>query len=155
MPRVTRSAIIDASPERVWQFVGDPLAERAWRQPELQQLELLDDGPVDVGSRYRGVTRVMGRENRYINALTEYDPPRRVAWRAEQASGPIAGGGSYELQQIGESQTRFELTLDYRPTNMLGRLLMPVIELLAGPVLQRFVLSLKRAVEATADGEHG
>lgn len=148
MSRVSSEVIIEATPEEIWQFVGDPVKEMAWRKPGLRDLELLDEKPVDVGSRYRGRTRYMGRENRYTNVITTFDPPRRVAWDWVEASGPLAASGYYELRALGEDETRFRITLDYRPTNLLGRLIVPVVDLFAGRVLQRFAMALKAKVES-------
>lgn len=60
----------------------------------------------------------------------------------------MAGDGHYELTPIDENRTRFEITLEYHPMNLLGRLSQPLTPLLAGPVLQRFADRLKELSEA-------
>ena len=152
MPRVTREVTIEATPEEIWRFVGDPLKELAWRKPNLKELELPDGEPVGIGSRYRGKTRFMGQENKYTNVITTFDPPHRVAWDWLDSSGPLAASGSYDLLPLSNRLTRFKITLNYRPVNFLGRLLIPFIDLFGGRILQGFLTSLKEQVEAGRAG---
>ena len=147
MPRVTRDVTIEASPEEIWRFVGDPVKELAWRKPNLRDLELSDGQPVGVGSRYRGKTRFLGQENEYTNVITTFDPPHRVAWDWLASSGPLAASGSYDLLPLSDRLTRFKITINYRPVNFLGRLLVPFIDLFGAHILQRFLRSLKQQVE--------
>ena len=148
MARVTRSSEIEAGPEYIWQFIEDPQKELTWRQPEVTDLEIVGDEPVSVGTRYRGRTEMMGVTDEYTNEIIEYDPPHRISWRAISSTGMVAGSGYYQLRPIGGGKTRFEISLEYKPQSMLGRLVEPLVPLLAGPVLQRFAQKLKNVSEA-------
>lgn len=148
MVRVTRSSDIQASPEKIWPLIEDPKKELSWRQPEVAELEILGDEPVSVGTRYRGRTEMMGMTDQYTNEITEFDPPHRLAWRSVDSTGMMAGNGYYQLTPIKDDITQFEISLEYHPTSFIGRLVQPMMPLLAGPVLQRFANKLKEMSEA-------
>lgn len=147
MVRVSRTIEIDAPPEKIWEFIEDPDKEIQWRGPEVVELEKLGEGSIEPGTRYSGKTVIMGMTDNYLNELTEYSPPQRVAWNYVESTGIMAGDGHYELTPIDENRTRFEITLEYHPMNLLGRLSQPLTPLMAGPVLQRFAERLKKLSE--------
>lgn len=149
MIRVTREVIIQASPEVIWEYFEEPEKELQWRGPEVVELSRLDSGPIQVGSRYRGKTVIMGQTDIYTNELTQYDPYRKIAWKPVDSSAPMAGSGSYTLEPVGDDATRFTLTLEYQPMNFIGTLMQPMTKLVTGGVLTRFTNNLKQLCEAT------
>ena len=48
-------------------------------------------GPAKVGSVYRASGKLVGRDNPSTVTVKEVDPPRRIEFEAEDASGPISG----------------------------------------------------------------
>jgi uncharacterized membrane protein len=147
MIRVTREATIQVVPEKIWEYFEEPEKELQWRGPEVVELERLDSGPIQVGSRYRGKTVIMGQTDNYTNELTEYEPYRKIAWKPVDSSAPMAGSGSYTLEPAGDNATRFTITLEYRPMNFMGTLMQPMTKLVTGGVLSRFANNLKRLCE--------
>lgn len=147
MIRVSRTIEIEAPPEKIWTFIEDPARELKWRHPEVRELELVDEGPVAAGSRYRGKTRILGMTDNYSNLVTEFDPPYRIAWRYVDTSGMMAANGYYQLTPIGDGGSRFKISLEYHPRGWMGRLAEPMMSLLAGPILQRFAERLKELSE--------
>lgn len=59
----------------------------------------------------------------------------------------MAGDGHYELTRTDDGRTRFEITLEYHPMNIIGWRSQPVTPPLVGPVLQRFAERLKELSE--------
>ncbi|MGB7876788.1 MAG: SRPBCC family protein [Anaerolineales bacterium] len=149
MIRVTREVIIQASPEVIWEYFEDTEKELQWRGPEVVELSRLDSGPIQVGSRYRGKTVIMGQTDIYTNELTQYDPFRKIAWKPVDTSSPMAGSGSYTLEPVSDDATRFTLTLEYQPMNFIGTLMQPMTKLVTGGVLAKFTNNLKQLCEAT------
>lgn len=147
MVRVSREIEIDAPPEEVWRHIEDPAKELQWRRPEVKELETVGQGPVGIGTRYRGRTKIMGMTDNYVNEVVEFDPPNRIAWRYVNSSGMMAANGHYLLMPIGDGMTRFKIVLEYHPMGFVGRLTEPFMSLLAGPVLQRFAENLKQMAE--------
>lgn len=157
---IEQHIVIEGPPAQVWRWaVGDPSRELRWRNLDgtgVQELEQLDDGPLAVGTRFRGVVKVgPGRPEAYVNELTAVDEPRLVSWEIIDADGALGGRGSYRLVPLaGGARTRFEIELDYPPRNLLGRLQRPVVRLVAGRmIIPRMIAKLKHLVEHASVGE--
>ena len=97
------SETINASPEKVWEYVGDLARHTEWNH-QPQKIELISGVPGSVGATYRTqetkpagaplpvkimmtvVIRPMmwlyGATWQTEATVTELDPPRRIAWQA-------------------------------------------------------------------------
>jgi uncharacterized protein YndB with AHSA1/START domain len=82
------STDIDASPERVWELIGDPARMGEW-SPECRRVTWLGGatGPA-VGARFRGYNRIGWRRWATTGTVAEYEPGRTVAWDVH--AGPVA-----------------------------------------------------------------
>jgi Predicted integral membrane protein len=143
-----KSTNINRSIEQVWPHLAETERELQWRSPYVLSLEVLDDGPVRVGSRVRGTTRIAGSTQSYVNEVTELTPPRRYAWRGVEVTGPVNGFGSYELEPTADGGTRVTLDLTYIPQGLMGRLQMPALRWFAPRILRRFLIQLDEVVRA-------
>jgi uncharacterized protein YndB with AHSA1/START domain len=75
-----RSRHIDASPERIWPFVGDVTAWPRWFT-EAERVELLSgDG---AGRRQRMFGHARGKATEIDSIVTAYEPPNRLRWHHE------------------------------------------------------------------------
>jgi len=146
--RVRSSTNIDRSIEQAWPHLAETERELRWRSPYVLSLEVLGDGPVRVGSRVRGTTRIAGSTQSYVNEVTELTAPRRYAWRGVQVTGPVNGFGSYELEPTADGGTRVTLDLTYVPRGLMGRLQMPALCWIAPRILRRFLVQLDDVVRA-------
>lgn len=151
---VERTVWIDAPTEKVWRWIAHIDRELQWRNVDgtgLRGLERLDEGPLSVGSRFRGVVKVgPGTPEAYVNEITELDPGRRIGWRTVEAEGHLLGVGSYEVVPEGTG-SRFRIRIGYPPRTFVGRLQRPVARLVGGRYLGRAVHRLKTLVEADDD----
>jgi uncharacterized protein YndB with AHSA1/START domain len=113
MIEVVRERAIEAAPAEVWDVVATP--ERA---PEwfafAERVEVL--GGAGVGQRQRQHGRWGKRSAEVDREITEYDAPRRYAWRhlAERLDGKPA--------PVFARSTRFEISLAPHGTGTLVRL---------------------------------
>lgn len=151
---VEESVLVNVAPADVWRWtVEDVELERSWRNLDgsgVQTLERLDEGPVQVGSRFRGTVKIgPGRPQGYLNEVTELEEGRRIAWRTVEADGPLLGSGAYELTPEG-GRTRFKVDLDYPPRTWIGRLQRPIVRAVASRFVRRAVSKLKEGVESEA-----
>jgi uncharacterized protein YndB with AHSA1/START domain len=82
------STHIDASPERVWELIGDPVRMGEW-SPECRRVVWLGgvSAPA-VGARFRGYNRIGRRRWSTVGTIAAYEPGREVAW--DVAVGPLA-----------------------------------------------------------------
>ncbi len=86
---------IDRQPEEVFEYLTDLSNDPEW-QKTIVEAKYTSEGPVAVGST--GVHRAggIGMTMDYGWELTEYEEPRRVAWRF--TSGPFTGNDGYALE---------------------------------------------------------
>lgn len=151
---IEHSILIDAPPEEVWRWVAEDVdLERSWRNLDgrgVQSLERLDDGPIEVGSRFRGTVKMgAGEPQAYTNVVTQIVDQRSIAWETTEAEGHLSGRGNYELESV-DGKTRFHIRLDYPPQTFVGKLQRPIVRLLGGRFVGNMVRKLKESIEAGA-----
>jgi uncharacterized protein YndB with AHSA1/START domain len=82
------SAHIDASPDAVWQLIGDPSRMGEW-SPECRRVRWLDRASAPaVGARFKGYNRIGWRRWSTVGTVSTYEPQREVAW--DVSVGPLA-----------------------------------------------------------------
>ena len=145
------SATVDiaASPERVWELVGDVARMPEW-SPELRRLRVVGRGPVRVGSTLLGLNRRGVVAWPTSSTVTRFDPGRAVAWRTRESGATW----TYELEAA-DVGTRLTGRRDLREFSRLTSLLGPVIggaaghdeELAAG--IRTTLERIKRSVETS------
>jgi polyketide cyclase/dehydrase/lipid transport protein len=97
MFRMERIIETKAAPETVFDFLADARNDNVWNGSE--RIEKVSDGPVGPSTRFREVTKMMGRETAFIFENARYEPPRlvqrygrdqmmsfRTTWSVEPAS---------------------------------------------------------------------
>ena len=78
MPVVEESVVIARPPQEVFDFVSK-FQNVAVFDSSVTSSEQVGDGPLGVGTRGRGTSKVMGRQFDWTVEVTEFDPPRRFA----------------------------------------------------------------------------
>ena len=82
------STHIDASPERVWELIGDPARMGEW-SPECRRVTWLGGVTAPaVGARFKGYNRIGRRRWSTVGTVAVYEPGREVAW--DVSVGPLA-----------------------------------------------------------------
>ena len=144
---VRDNIVINRPVEEVWAYLEDSTSDAEWRRPSLKRLERLGAGPIGPGIRYQGVVAIGPRQYPYMNELTEYEPPDRLAWKAISSKGWMIGSkGSYTLEREGSrTRMRFEITLE--PNTFLGRLTQPLVRAMGPRSLGPILKQLKEGVE--------
>jgi len=71
---------IDASPEKVFEYVSDFTKHGEWTND--LHIEAVSDGPIAVGSEYKSVGELMGKQLANKVIITEFDAPNRIAFTA-------------------------------------------------------------------------
>ena len=80
------SIFIDRAPEDVFAFVFEPANAAKW-QEGVVLAEFTSEGPLGMGSTWRNVSKMMGREIDMDFEVIDYDQPHRLCWKS--ISGPI------------------------------------------------------------------
>jgi uncharacterized protein YndB with AHSA1/START domain len=149
MAPIVHSVEIDRRPEDVFAYVTDPSRFSEW-QEAVVRAHLEGSGPLQQGSRVSLTRRIGGkREQTMTSALTEYEPPRRYAFRVVDGPVRALGKGRFEPLDDG-SRTRLTFELDFEGHG-IGKLLVPlVVRRQAAKELPQSHANLKRRLESGA-----
>ncbi len=139
---------IEKPVEEVFQVFTD-LARAPERVQGIESLELLTDGPMRVGTRFRETRKMFGREATEEMTVTALEPNRSYTVGARSC------GCDFETQfrfhPEGKS-TRVEMELKTRATTLVARLMAPLGIFMAGSMkklCERDIDDLKAALEGT------
>lgn len=100
--RVERSVTIERAIEEVFEYISMPENDPEWVSVALRH-ERTSPGPMCVGATTREEIGFLGRRVRYTWEVSEYDPPRSIAFRS--TSGPVTGRIRMRLEPAGTATT--------------------------------------------------
>lgn len=124
MAPIVETVEIAKSPPEVFAYL-DALTRHGEWQEQIENVELLTEGPTRVGSRAVDTRRVPGGRRKITYEITEHDPPRRAAFRG--LDGPIRPEGSITVEPLDEGRrSRVTLELDLVGHGLMGKLLAPI-----------------------------
>lgn len=106
----------------------------------IQQLQLLDSGPVGVGTRFRETRVMFGKSSSEEMEVTAFNRPHGYTVECESC------GGHYKAEYRLVSDiagTHVRLDFDVRPLSFLAKLFSPLSRLMLGP--------MKKVIEADLD----
>ena len=139
------SVDIDAPPERVFAWFGEPEAVKRWL-PSLVEAEELEVKPGHVGSSFRHVYMEHGRRMEMYGQVTAYEPNRRYACTLDGDT--FALTVDYRFDALGAGRTR----LTQESATRFKGVAMKVIGMLTKPFVRK--LSLKQAQQAFGRLKH-
>ena len=126
MPVIDETVVIARPAEEVFDFLA--LAEYLprWDSSVLECVQV-GSGPVTVGTRYRGASRIVGRRIEWTTEVTEFVPGVRVTSRSVE--GPLTFTVSYEVSSCPAGTTlRYRLAAESGLGGAFGRALEPIVD---------------------------
>ena len=126
MPVIEETVIITRPVREVFDFLM--LAENLprWDSSVLECVQV-GSGPVTVGTRYRGASRIVGRRIEWTTEVTEFVPGVRMTSRSVE--GPLTFTVSYEVSSCPAGTTlRYRLAAESGLGGAFGRALEPIVE---------------------------
>ena len=124
MAPIVETVEIAKSPPEVFAYL-DALTRHGEWQEQIENVELLTEGPTRVGSRAVDTRRVPGGRRRITYEITEHDPPRKAAFRG--LDGPIRPEGLVTVEPLDDGRrSRVTLELDLVGHGLLGKLVAPL-----------------------------
>ncbi|MFG1785137.1 SRPBCC family protein [Rhodococcus oryzae] len=108
MPVLEQSVLIARPASEVWDFLADPANWPSWESSMLE-MEQVTDGPLGLGTRWRGVTRVLGKQIDWVAEFTEFDPPKATVSKSVEST--IDFTTTMRLEEV-DGGTRFTYRTD-------------------------------------------
>ena len=146
--RVVRHIDVDRPSKEVFAYVSDQSNSPVW-QRGLVEVRRLTKGPTGVGTRHTFVRRFAGRRMEADNEYVEYEPNRRVVFKL--TSGPVAGGGSYQVDAVGPERTKLTTSVEMHPIG-LARLAEPLMFWSVRREVEGNLVTLKELLEKDGRG---
>jgi uncharacterized protein YndB with AHSA1/START domain len=77
MPVVEESVFIARPPQDVFDFIADSANLTVW-DVSIVKAEQIGTGPVGLGTRSRGTSKIMGRHFDWTTEFTDFEPPKHI-----------------------------------------------------------------------------
>jgi len=123
MAKIVESVEISRSPEDVFAYI-DQLERHGEWQSSIISVTRDTPAPTGVGSRATDLRKVPGGKQSVTYEITEYDPPRRAAFRG--TNGPVRPVGVVTVEPAGEGRSRVTIELDLQGHGLLGLVVGPL-----------------------------
>lgn len=126
MPVVEESVFIARSPEEVFDYLTTAKNLPVW-DSSIMEAEQVDSGPMRVGTRWRGVSKILGRRFEWTTEVTELQPPTRAVSRAVEGKIRFTVTNTLQQENAGTRYT-FKVEADSGLGGVFGRLTDPIVE---------------------------
>ncbi len=147
MTSLTCSVRIRASQEKVFDAISD-LEHLADRIAGVEAVEVLTEGPIGVGTRWRETRIMMKKKCTEEMEIVEFDPPRSLRMSADNC------GCHYDTAMTvtpdGEEMV-LEMSFKGTPQTFMAKCMMPLAKLMMGPMrklMDKDLADIKRYIEA-------
>lgn len=147
MPRVSGAIVIQRPVEEVFDFVADARNEPRYNLA-MRSAELLTDGPIGIGARFRSELVTRGRAVPMTTEYTEYDRPHHLGSVSRTPSTVVRGALTFEPAEDG---TRMSWSWDLETSGVL-RFLGPLVGFMGRRLERRIWTGLKRLLEEEGGG---
>jgi len=143
---IRSSVVIDRDVEDVWDRAADLESWPEWNT-QLVDTSVTSEGPIGVGTKYRYVARMMGRNVEHESEITEFDPPHRICFRTPTGAMPLEGCFTLEAR---DEQTLVTMAAEGTVKGFLS-FAEPVIERMADRMWET---NLEKLQEKMEEGHH-
>lgn len=94
------------------------------------------------------MTVIGPRKYPYVNEITIYEPPNRVAWKAISSAGWVIGReGSSTLEADDDQRTRMIFSITLEPIRLAGKVVAPLMSPMGTNLVMPLLKQLKEALE--------
>jgi len=142
MVRIEGEIVINRPVEDVFDFVADERNEPRYN-PQMRRAELISEGPIGVGTRFRAETTSLGRPVQMVIEFTGFERPRRIEETVHMSSMDLRGGLTFDYVPGG---TRMGWSWDLEPHGML-KVMSPLVARMGRRNEQTIWTGLKHLLE--------
>lgn len=135
---------IDRPIDKVFEYVADPNNRSQWDK-DLVETRRTSEGELGVGATSVDVYSMGGRRMEFQTSIIDWSPPNALAWRG--VAGSMAAEGHWTFAET-DRGTRVDLAMEMSTSNLLFKLMSP---LMSGQIKKQMATnadSMKRAAEA-------
>jgi carbon monoxide dehydrogenase subunit G len=143
MARIEESVEIKRPADKVFAYTTDFRSWTKW-QSTFPEAEQTSQGPVGVGTTFRGKVRMMGLTMRWTSTATEYEPNRKFGKNIACGSLTIEQHNTYDPIEGG---TRFTIVYNMKVGGLM-KLFSPMIVSSTRKALKKALGNLKSILEA-------
>jgi uncharacterized membrane protein len=148
MPVIDETVVIIRPPGEVFDFLMLAQNLPRWDSSMLECAQV-GDGPVTVGTRYRGASKILGRRIEWTTEVVELVPGVRAASRSVE--GPLTFTVSYEVSASRVGTTlRYRLAAESGLDGAFGRAMEPIVERAQTKVVRANLSTLAGLLEQRA-----
>lgn len=146
MANFTMSEHVTAPPEVVFE-VASNFEQAAETIQGIESLEILTEGPIGVGTRFRETRVMFGKRATEELEITAFDPPHSYVVEGESCGGHYR----FEYRFVGDiAGTNVRLNVETRAISFFAKLMSPLAPLMIGPMKKCIAADLED-VKATAE----
>ena len=144
---VENTVIINRPIEEVFEYASTPENDPTWVPASIRNQRTLP-GPMRVGMTTEETVKLFGRTSRDTWAVTEYEPPTVIAYRA--TSGPLSGAViRVRCEPAPGGGTSLTHAVDWEPRSLYYKAILPLMTWV-GP---RLLDSMDRTLKSLLEGE--
>jgi uncharacterized membrane protein len=145
MVRIETSMVINRPVEEVFAFLSNMENNMKWRTSQ-QEVKKLSEGPIGLGTTYRMVNHVLGRQLETEAEVIEFEPNRKYTSRDKSGTLPLKAQRIFEAVEGG---TRVTFRLQADPGGVF-KIAAPLFATLAKRGIESDAAKLKDLLEAGA-----
>ncbi len=142
MPRITLGKQVRAPIQRVF-AVASNLRDAPKNIPAITKMEVLTEGPVRLGTRFRETRKMFGREATEEMEVTAFDPPRAISIGCENHGCRYRTDFLFEPRDGG---THVEMTFAAEPLSLPAK----VMGFLMRPMMKKIMAECGKDLDAVA-----
>ena len=134
---------VEASPQEVFAVAADfPNAARVIQA--IETMQMLTEGPVGVGTRFRETRKMFGKEATEVMEVAVFEPPHRYVLHAESHGSKYVSGLTFEPEDAG---TRVTMHFDAEPLSFFAK----VMSFLMKPMMKKMGELCRRDLKDLGD----
>ena len=127
MPVIDETVTIPAPVPTVFSYLVDGENLPAWDTSIIQCTRLAGPEEISVGTRYAGVSKIMGKRLPWTTEVVEHTPDRSATSRSIEGS--LSFTATYEVEAVpGGTRVRYLLEADSGLGGAFGKVMEPLVE---------------------------
>lgn len=146
--KMSMTLTVHANVDEVFRMCTD-LRHAPERISGITRMEVLTDGPIGVGTRFRETRVMFKKEHTEEMEITEFTPGRSYTVECESCGCHYRSG--FDFTPSGDG-TNVTFRMDARPLTWAARLMAPISALMFSPMMKKCVGQDLADIKAAAEG---